>query len=66
MLDCLEKNEKRAKAIEVHDAQECAEIWHTAARSLDTERWNTDSFFFHLCNTESLQFASETDIHIFS
>ena len=41
---------KRAKC----DGQECAEIRHTAARSLDTERWDT-AFFFQVRNTESLQ-----------
>ena len=30
--------EKKAKASEVYDGQECAEIRHTAARSLDTEQ----------------------------
>ena len=29
---------RRAKAREAYDGQKCAEIRHTAARSLDTER----------------------------
>ena len=50
--------EKKAKASEVYDGQECAEIRHTAARSLDTEKkGGRRIFFFQVCNTESLQFA---------
>ena len=43
----LTKNffQKRAKASEAYDGQECAEIRHTAARSLDTERWTRILFF---------------------
>ena len=43
------KNGKRAKASEVYDGQECAEIrQHTAARSLDTEKVGQGFFFFQV------------------
>ena len=37
---------KEQKAIEVYNGQECAEIRHTAARSLDTEKVGHGFFFF--------------------
>ena len=61
--------EKKAKASEVYDGQECAEIRHTAARSLDTEKKGGTRIFFF----SSVQYriaticgiaASETYIYI--
>ena len=47
---------KRTKASEQHDGQECAEMWHTSARSLDTEKVEHGfKNMLEMRKTESLQ-----------
>ena len=56
---------KRAKASDVYDGRECAEIRHTTARSVDTEK--VADFFFFKCaipNRYNLRNRCLRDVHI--
>ena len=46
MVYRLRKNEKRPTSSEGYDGQECAEIRHTAAHSLDTKKVGHGRLFF--------------------
>ena len=50
----------------MYDGQECADIRHSAAHSLDTEKWDAD-FFFCTCarpNRYNLRNRGLRDVHI--
>ena len=71
LLAELRKNEKNTKASEVYDGQACAEVRHTAARSLDTEKVGHGFFFSFKCAKYRVASicgiaASETYIFIYT